>query len=88
MRTLALILGVLSVLGGTAMADAIDGSTANWGTIIPQVDDDRKLDIVLALGVTAFIEDTGSENYVGPGYGGQNYDVEVVLLQWTGTVLS
>ena len=71
-----------------ALADSVDGSTADWGTISTNPHDSRRLTYDFAAGVSAFVEDTGGENRVGPGYGGQDYDVEALFSRLERTVFS
>jgi len=78
----------LLVAGLPVLADSVDGSTADWGTITTNPHDNRKLKYDFATGVTSFVEDTGGKQHVGPGYGGQNYDVEALFVRLDGTAFS
>jgi len=74
------------VPGTNADAIVVDGALSDW---VAGVDLTTGYDLTGSLeptlpGATSWIEDSvGAGGYVGPGYGGQNFDVEAAYSMWS-----
>ena len=76
----ALIVSALATAHAATLT--VDGSLADWGVTVADGNGSNFTTLTPGIGLVAtpFVEDTndswGDGGYVGPNYGGQNYDVE------------
>jgi hypothetical protein len=80
MKLKILLLSFLAVflLAGSALAISVDGNWADWGITVA---DNNGSNLIPSAGIGYWIEDTNDNKdgyYVGPGYGGQNFDAEAI----------
>ncbi len=72
---LTIVLGLLLVTSGAARADlslSVDGTLSDWG-VVPGSN------YTPLAGVNSWVEpEIGNQGYVGPGYGGQTFNVEAL----------
>lgn len=75
------LLLLLLVSSARALSITLDGDLSDWRLDTRSFEEnDNNWDPGIA-GVYVFQEDwVGDDGFVGPGYGGQNYDVEAILL--------
>src|SRR3989338_11443746 len=81
---LMVILGVVLICAGSAMAYTVDGNLSDWGVdpSIPGAEDWTP-----NAGIYYSVEDTTSEWFLGPSGGGQLFDAEAMYLTWDDTNL-
>ena len=86
MKRIAILFAVLAVFlwVGSAGAFIIDGDWTDWGITVA---DNNGSNLTPSAGIGYWIEDTNdNENgyYVGPGYGGQDFDAEGIYVAISG----
>ena len=75
-------LGACAILSVPASAYTIDGSLADWG-VTPGAYCSGSSDWIPDTGIWYAVDDNNPAiNYVGPGYGGQEYDAEAIYIDF------
>lgn len=93
LATAALSIGLgLGLTVGNAAALTVDGDLSDWGITVADGNNSDFSSPNPGIGmVDAFIEDqndfAGNNGYVGPNYGGQNYDAEYMGIAVQGTTM-